>query len=463
MSENKNNLSNLPKVDMRALRGFSNSHLNLGEEKIVKEEYREVKNISKLLKANLSKDERMEFQQLAYVPNEQIVGVITEIELDRYLYHAYKLGASELSIMTGQPFKCIISDYIFKLSKRILTPEDITVINKRLYGGENIVTHISSKNDANIAYTVKLDKLPEDIVERLSPEEKQDIVRFRVNITPVALEMSDGTESSLRIIRPDPMTFDEMFVDPEIRESYVRQTDGLIVICGGTGNGKTSLLSGFVCDMIVSGRDLKIITYEQPIEIRYDKLLNSVDHNVILTQTEIYRQLTTFQAGVENSLRRTAKVAIVGEAKNYSSIAAAVEFAQTGGLLFTTLHVNNSIGEALYRMVNMFPENERSIKVYEIIEAMRVCVIQRLEKSPLGGRVAIREFLEFTPAIISELRSLPDVNAMVIRLKTLVKKYGFSMADSARKRFAEGNLTADRLAYYERLDEVATSLAEKKK
>lgn len=441
-------------VDENWAKQFSNQHNDFEQPIVTKQEVYSPQNLSKKVKANMTLEERKEIQDLVYTFNEHHTGVITEIELDRHLYHAYKIGANELSFMTGEPIKVFISGYIFKLSKRTLSPDDMNVINARLYGANNIGSHLSQLNDANTAYSISLKKLPADLIDGLTAIEKEDFIRFRVNITPIGMDIGSGQECSLRVIKPDPMTFDEMDVETYIREAYARQTDGLIVICGATGNGKTSLLSGFNCDMIFSGRDLKIITYEHPIEIRYDKLLKdpNIHHNVILTQTEIHTHLKTFQDGVVNSLRRAAQVAIVGESRDYSTIAASLEFSQTGGLLFTTLHVNNSVGEALYRMVNMFPENERMIKVFEIIEAMRLCVIQRLEKSLKGGRVAIREALEFTPAIISELREEPDLRSMVIKLKTLVKKHGFSMADSARRKYAEGHLTQDRLAYYEKLD-----------
>lgn len=413
----------------------------------VKQEEYKVVNVAKHIHPNMSNEERNALKEYVLVPNETVTGVITREEVDRIMFHAHEIGASEISFQSHQPVKFNISGEWFDSTRRILNEYDIDLVNNTLYGGL-AKGLLNNREDINCAYSIPLKNLPNDI--KIPLERFNEYIRYRVNITSILINGISGSEASIRVIKSNPMNFDEITVEPYIRENYWSK-DGLVLVCGSTGNGKSTLLDAMMLDQITSGKSLKIIMYSQPIEATYDKVLKGRE-NVILTQSEIPLHLKSFQHGVENSLRRNADIAVVGESRDYESISAALEFAQTGGLLFTTLHVNDSVGQMFYRMVNMFPERERSIKVYEILEALRFAVIQRLEPSLKGGRIAVREYLKFTPDIISELRKLESLRAMQIALIDIVKKHGCSLSQSAKKLYEEGHLSRMVYERYQALD-----------
>ena len=409
-------------------------------------------NLNKVLVPNLTKVQRRFIQKYLKMPRENTFSTISIQEIDRFFFHAYRLGANDIIFKSGMHVKIKISGYLFTISDRKISNDDMMQLAMTLYDNPSANVQLAGPHDLDGGYSIKVEQMKElDFIER---QEQGDIIRYRYNITPCIVMGVRGFEATCRIFKSNPPTFDEIRVEQYIRRA-VYQQDGLVFIGGATGQGKSSLIASVIDHFIYeeNPRYAKFALYESPIEQLYEGVIAKYDSEVIVSQTEVPFHLSTFQASARNALRRALDVAVVGESRDYETISTAVEFSQQGGLLFTTVHVNNSVSELIYRVVNMFPEQERSTKLFEIITSMRLCVIQRLVPCLKGGRIAVREMLEFTPAIIGKLTRMQNIQEITNALYDMVKEHGISMGMSARRLYEEGEISEQTLNYFEKLDQ----------
>lgn len=375
---------------------------------------------------SLSEQERKELIERVRF-NAPYAGNLNAQDFEELLVHCTKIGASDIHIKTDDPIVIELAGQYVPVVDRALRAEEITCLLTMLYGS-HAETQVKSGDDLDKAYSLRV---------------KGSRYRFRVNITGCDVRGFSGSQTTIRTIRADPMRLTEMRVEEGIAKNY-NHKDGLVVICGPTGSGKSSLLAGIITEILENPEShKKIITYEKPIEYVYDMVPKP---SSIIVQTEMGTHLVgkpgmpEFELAVRNALRRAPKILLVGETRDKGTMDASLEAAQTGHLLYTTLHTNNSVGEAIYRMLNLFPREERDSKLSEILNALRLIVIQRLERSTTGGRVPIREFLAFRPEMLDQLLRVDNARDLVLKVNEFVEQEGQTLAQSAEHRYLEGLL-----------------------
>lgn len=357
----------------------------------------------------------------AYLMAEDPAYVDSDERLDSILLHASRMKASDINFQTEEPVIAEVSGLNVPLTRRVLSAGEVDEIINLIYGA-NGVGQIRGGNDIDVSYSV--------IASR---EEKY---RYRVNVTGCeSYGSSDGAQVTLRTINGNPPRLADLAVEEAITRSY-RHEDGLVIVCGGTGNGKSTLLAGMMSEIIMDPKShKKIIEFSAPIEFVYDALPRS---SVVISQHEIPRHLPSFERAVRNALRRAPKIIYISESRDHQTIAATLEASETGHAVYTTVH-SESVHGALYRMVNMFPSSERSTRMYEIIEAMRMIVVQKLVRRADGsGRLALREFLVFDDGIREALHNTQSLKEAVGLVATLVEKQGQTMLASAYDKFHQG-------------------------
>src|SRR5262249_54022314 len=146
----------------------------------------------------------------------------------------------------------------------------------------------------------------------------------------------------------------------------------------------------------------KLLTYEAPIEFTYDTIIS---RRSLVAQTEIPRHLPTFAAGVRNALRRKPEIILVGESRDRETISASIEAAQTGHLVFSTVHTTG-VASTIRRMVSTFEPGERNERAFSLMETIRLIVTQTLVPKIGGGRVALREYMAFTEELRETLLNM---------------------------------------------------------
>ncbi len=200
---------------------------------------------------------------------------------------------------------------------------------------------------------------------------------------------------SFRIIRANVPTCEELLL-PEVVQGLAYLKQGLVLVCGATGCGKSTTLAALI-EKINNERKVHIVTLEDPIEYKY------ANKKALIHQREVGSDTISFASGLRSALRQDPDVILVGELRERETIAAALTAAETGHLVFATLHTNDVTG-AITRILDSFDEGQQLIRsqLAEVLEAI-VCQ-ELLLRADGNDRVANFEVLIATPALRSLIR-----------------------------------------------------------
>lgn len=339
---------------------------------------------------------------------------LDENGFDELLLHCSDIGASDIDLMTNEPVVVELEGQRVRVTKRIYGSSDIEQVTNIVYGGANGVSHVRAGNDIDNGYSIRREK-------------EGKYFQYRVNITGCR----GGIHITIRTIKGVPLSLKELNIEKGIVDA-LKPENGLIFICGKTGSGKSTLIAASIRDKLDGHfNKSKILIFESPIEYVYDSIPRGTD---MVVQHEIPKNLPSFAAAVRNSLRRAPSDIVIGECRDYPTISAAIEAAETGHLLSTTIHAN-SVSESFYRILNMFPEAERSSKLFEVMEVTRLIVAQKLVRGVSGKRVALREYLVFDQYVRDRLRNVQSLKEAVSVVAELVRDKGQTMISSAFKAY----------------------------
>ncbi len=342
----------------------------------------------------------------------------TPDQLDRLLMHCYDQGASDISIQSGETVFAEIEGKQIKMTRRELTLQEASDLINFIYGS-NATAMVFSGTDIDTNYRVKF--------------QKDKIYRYRVNITACMFEGYQGIQVTLRTISSQPPELAKLKLEPDLYES-LSMPQGILVVSGATGSGKSTLLASMISHLVQRpDANLKVLTYESPIEYVYDDVPKP---SSIIAQTEIPRYLPSFAAGVRNALRRKPGLILVGEARDKETVEAVIDAALTGHPVYTTVHANG-VADTMRRMVTIFPFAERDTRLFDLIESVKVIVWQALVPSVTGKRIALREYLVFNDEVRDKLLKAKS-ETIVSSIRELVKIYGQSILMDAKAKYAEG-------------------------
>jgi twitching motility protein PilT len=183
---------------------------------------------------------------------------------------------------------------------------------------------------------------------------------------------------------------------PKACVDFCQYDKGLVVVTGPTGSGKSTTLAAMV-DWINANRDDHIITIEDPVEFVHK------DKKCLINQREVGTQTRSFKAALRAALREDPDIVLVGEMRDLETVAIAIETAETGHLVFGTLHTNTA-PSTVDRLIDQFPADRQSQIRMMLAESLKGVVAQTLLKKKGGGRVAALEILIVTPAVANLIR-----------------------------------------------------------
>jgi twitching motility protein PilT len=214
----------------------------------------------------------------------------------------------------------------------------------------------------------------------------RDGVRLRAN----AFYQRSGISIALRLLPRDIPTFADLGL-PEIVEQFVQLPRGLVLVTGPTGSGKSTTLAAMI-ESINQRRACHIITIEDPIEYVY------TNAQALVEQREVGRDATSFAAALKSVFREDPDVVLIGEMRDYDTIASAITIAETGHLVLATLHTNDS-AQAVDRIVDVFPTDAQQQVRAEMANSLAGVIYQQLLPGIHGGRVAAFEILIASAAV----------------------------------------------------------------
>jgi twitching motility protein PilT len=218
-----------------------------------------------------------------------------------------------------------------------------------------------------------------------------DLGRFRVN----AFHERGNIAAALRLIPSEIRTIDQLAMPPVLNK-FTDYPRGLVLVTGPTGSGKSTTLAALI-NKINEEKALHIITVEDPIEYTHKSKKS------VIVQREVHYDTFSFSAALRSSLREDPDVVLIGEMRDLETIAAAITIAETGHLVFATLHTN-SASQSIDRMVDVFPPHQQPQVRAQLGNMLQAICSQRLVPALAGGRVVAAEILIATPAVRNIIR-----------------------------------------------------------
>src|SRR2546430_33705 len=318
------------------------------------------------------------------------------IQIDRLLETCVRRGASDLHLAVGRPPTLRLHGHLRELQTKVLDGEDTMSLMKSI--------------------------TPERIQQEFEEEGSGDFgfaygeeARFRVAI----FKQKGFCSLVLRKIPNKILTFEQIGL-PAIAEQICRRPRGIFLVTGPTGSGKTTTLATMI-DYINQNFDRHIITMEDPIEY-YHKHKKS-----IVVQREIGVDVPSFSEALRRALRQDPDVMLVGEMRDLATIGAAITAAETGHLVFATLHTSGA-ASTINRVIDAFPTDQQEQVRVQLANNMIAVLSQALcPRSDTDGMVAAYEFLYVTPGVQNLIRE-----AETFRIDSEIqtgKRYGMQLLD----------------------------------
>ena len=305
------------------------------------------------------------------------------MDLSELLAFAVKNGASDIHISSGLPPLIRIDGEMRRIKVDPLTSN---------------VVH-------DMIYDIMLDSQRKEFEERLEADfafEIASVARFRVN----AYNQARGPAAAFRTIPTEVLSLEDINAPPIFR-TLSEKHRGLVLVTGPTGSGKSTTLAAMV-DYVNHSKKGHILTIEDPIEFVHQS------HNCLVNQREVGRHTQSFNNALRSALREDPDVVLVGEMRDQETISLALTAAETGHLVFGTLHTS-SAAKTIDRIIDVFPAGEKEMVRAMLSESLEGVIAQRLLKKPEGGRVAAYEIMIGTPAIRNLIREakVPQIYGMI--------------------------------------------------
>jgi len=253
---------------------------------------------------------------------------------------------------------------------------------------------LEHKEVNNLIYDIMNDKQRKDFEEQLETDfsfEIKDLARFRVN----AFNQNRGAGAVFRTIPSKVLTLTDLNA-PHIFKQIAEYPRGLVLVTGPTGSGKSTTLAAMV-DYINENRSDHILTIEDPIEFVHES------KQALVNQREVHKDTLSFDMALRSALREDPDVILVGEMRDLETIRLALTAAETGHLVFGTLHTT-SAAKTISRIVDVFPAAEKAMVRSMLSESLQAVISQTLLKKFGGGRIAAHEIMIGIPAIRNLIR-----------------------------------------------------------
>ena len=320
----------------------------------------------------------------------------TSIHIDRVLETCIKQGASDIHLVVGRPPVLRLHGGLRSLETKILEPDDTVALMKSITPDRN-QQELQEEGTTDFGFSFG------------------DAGRFRVAV----FRQRGNLSVVLRLIPTEVMTFEQIGL-PTITKALCRRPQGLFLVTGPTGCGKTTTLATMI-NHINERLDRHIVTVEDPIEYYH------FHKKSIVNQREVGVDVPSFSECLRRVLRQDPDVILVGELRDLETMEAAIRAAETGHLVFSTVHTTGAQG-TVTRIIDQFPPNQQEQIRVQIASNLLAVLSQALcQKIGGKGRVASYEFMVVTPAIANLIRE-----NKTFRINSAIqtgKKYGMQLMD----------------------------------
>ncbi len=294
------------------------------------------------------------------------------MSIQDYLEIVVKKEASDLHLVVGSPPVIRIDGQLLPIASAILTSDDTEGLVFELLSPEQ-KEMLSVNKEIDFSFALG------------------EVARFRVN----AYFQKGYLSAALRLIPSYIKTIEELNL-PRICHNFANLRQGFILVTGPTGHGKSTTIASIINE-INQTRPVHILTIEDPIEYVYPK------GKALVSQREMHLDTHSWEVALRSALREDPDVVLVGEMRDFETIASAITVAETGHLVFATLHTN-SASQSIDRIIDVFPETQQAQVRLQLAATMAGIISMRLVPSIGGGRLPVAEILLSSSAVQTAIR-----------------------------------------------------------
>lgn len=309
--------------------------------------------------------------------------------IEEFLTRVNKTKASDIHLKVGKQPSLRISGNIIKIDEPAISKEDFEDILKTMLYGD-LVEKIKARSDIDFTYEIP------------------NVSRYRVNYC----KELGYPKLTLRTIPYQIPTLEELGL-PDSLEVFTKYNNGIVLITGATSSGKSTTIASLI-EIINKERPKHIITIEDPIEFLY------TDKKSLITQRGVGVDVNSFSDGIKYALRQDPDIILVGEIRDRDTMESALNAAETGHLVFSTIHTN-SAPQTINRMLGLFDDSTRGFIRDRFAKVLRGTIAQKLiptiENKGRGGLVPALEIMANTPAIVDYIQKnqLEDIEMLIKR------------------------------------------------
>ena len=296
------------------------------------------------------------------------------LNMKTLLEQMFERKASDLHITANSPIRFRIDEKLFPIDEKMLTPEEARILIYSILTKEQI-QKFEMEWELDFSFGI------------------ENLARFRVNV----FRQRSFTGCAIRLIPYEIMTFEECGLPIDVVTDLSKKPKGLVLVTGATGSGKSTTLAAMM-DYINTQRTCHIITIEDPIEFIHR------NKKAVIDQREVYSDTHSFGMALKHILRQDPDVILIGEMRDLETIQSALIIAETGHLVFATLHTSDCV-QTINRVVDVFPSHQqKQIQTQLSFVMLGILSQQLIPKHDDKGRVLATEVLIATPAIRSLIR-----------------------------------------------------------
>lgn len=334
--------------------------------------------------------------------------------LDELFKIALKKNASDLHLVSGAPPTLRIDGELVAEGKSSLTGKAVNDLIKSILTREQEERFIKERE--------------------LDFAHQAGEARFRVNI-----HWSRGAMGLAARLIPSKIPSMEELGLPKVVQEFTSLPHGLVLVTGPTGSGKSTTLASMI-EALNQEDALNIITLEDPVEFIFEQ------KKALIRQRELGSDMNSFGEGLKHVLRQDPDVILVGEMRDLETVSSALTLAETGHLVFATLHTWGA-AQTVERIIDVFPSHQQSQVRIQLALTLRGVVSQQLISKSGGGRVSAREIMVATPAIANLIREnkVPQMNTVI---QTSAKLGMVTLAQDLKRLIKEGQVSKEDAANY---------------
>ena len=344
------------------------------------------------------------------------------IHLNSILLHAHKFNASDIVFKTNGAIRAMIQGKMRTITTRMLNKDELEKLVTHIYEDSSGLAILGRKEDIDKMYVINDD---------------ENHLRYRVNITNCSAGGREmGHVITMRTIPVLPPMLNKDLIPEEVYSQWYH-TNGLALVTGPTGSGKSTLIASINHNLMLNP-DFRFnnMSAEAPIEFSFEGVPNLYSSFV---QTEVPTMSPSFQAFMRGALRRAPNQIFVGELRDVETMEMALQAGATGHFVYGTVHTT-SVAQTLKRIADMFPGDMRQSIINDMVASLRIILTQRLALTTDGKRAPIIEYLVFDNHIRDEL-SGPPIDGITAKLQEIVNEKGVPFITHARQRMFEGLIT----------------------